>query len=254
MAAKKKTPTEFQNGKRTDLLRDLEAVADERKAANLAWFFKTGKGEYGEGDVFLGITVPMSRKIALKYCHLPLADIAKLLASPIHEHRFAALEIIVAQYERGEEDQRQQIFDFYLQQTHRANNWDLVDTSAPYIVGRHLLTRPRGILDKLASSPMLWERRIAMVATLGLVRHGELKDTFRIARKLLSDKEPLIHKAVGWILREAGKVSRPELEHFLEKYSAKMPRTTLRYAIERFSPEERKGWLQRKTISVSLPP
>lgn len=229
---------------RLDLLRELESVADERKAENLAWFFKTGPGQYGEGDVFLGITVPMNRKIALRYIHLPLAEVAKLLASPTHEHRFAGLEILVAQYEGAEEDGRQAIFDFYLQNAHRANNWDLVDTSAPYIVGAHLLRRPRGILDELAVSPMLWERRIAMVATLGLVRHGELKDTFRIARKLLNDQEPLIHKASGWILREAGKVSRPELERFLEKYAAKMPRMTLRYAIERFSPEERKMWLK----------
>jgi 3-methyladenine DNA glycosylase AlkD len=236
-----------QSLKRTNLLRDLEAVADERKAANLAWFFKTGKGEYGEGDIFLGITVPVARKIASRYTHLPQREIARLLASPIHEHRFAALEILVEQYERGGAEERQQIFEFYLQHTHRANNWDLVDTSAPYIVGEHLLTRPKpyrnSILGKLAVSPMLWERRISMVATLGLVRHGELKDTFRIARKLLGDREPLIHKAVGWILREAGKVSRPELERFLEKHAAKMPRTTLRYAIERFSVEERKMWL-----------
>src|SRR5271163_3595829 len=232
-----------KKGTRLDLLRDLEAVANERNARDLAWFFKTGKGEYGEGDLFVGITVPVARKIALRYCQLPLTDIAKLLASPMHEHRFAALEILVAQYECGEVGRQQEIFDFYLQNTHRINNWDLVDTSAPYIVGEHLLTRPRGKLDELASSPSLWERRIAMVTTLGLVRHGELKDTFRIARKLLKDKEPLIHKAVGWILREAGKVSRPELVRFLEKHSAKMPRTTLRYAIERFSPEERKLWL-----------
>jgi 3-methyladenine DNA glycosylase AlkD len=234
---------------RLDLLRELECVADERKARNLAWFFKTGPGEYGEGDVFLGITVPVGRKIALGHTHLTLSELAKVLASPIHEHRFAALEILVAQYERGDEERRQEIFEFYLQNTHRANNWDLVDTSAPYIVGKHLLTRPRGILDELAASPMIWERRIAMVATLGLVRHGELKDTFRIARKLFGDKEPLIHKAAGWILREAGKVSRPELVRFLEKNAAKMPRTTLRYAIERFSPDERKQWLSRTLTS-----
>ncbi len=235
---------------RLDLLRELESVADERKARNLAWFFKTGPGEYGEGDVFIGIPVPMSRKIAMRYTHLSPTDIAKLLASTIHEHRFSALKILVAQYERADEGRRQKIFDFYFQNTHRINNLDLVDTSAPYIVGKHLLTRPKPnrsrILDQLAASPMLWERRIAMVATLGLVRRGELKDTFRIARKLLGDKEPLIHKAVGWLLREAGKVSPLELEQFLEKYSGKMPRTTLRYAIERFSPEERKQWLAAK--------
>ena len=122
----------------------MNASADERKARNLAWFFKTGPGEYGEGDVFLGITVPVGRKIALGHTHLTLSELAKVLASPIHEHRFAALEILVAQYERGDEERRQEIFEFYLQNTHRANNWDLVDTSAPYIVGKHLLTRPRG--------------------------------------------------------------------------------------------------------------
>jgi 3-methyladenine DNA glycosylase AlkD len=229
---------------RVQLVRDLESVADERKARSLAWFFKTGPGEYGEGDVFLGITVPVARKIALGYTHLPLTDISKLLASPIHDHRFAALEILVAQYEGGDEERRQEIFDFYLRNTRRANNWDLVDTSCRYIVGRHLATRSRVLLDELASSSMLWERRIAIVSTFAFLAHGETKDTFRIARKLLGDKEPLIHKAVGWLLREAGKVSRPELERFLEKHAAKMPRTTLRYAIERFSPEERKQWLR----------
>src|SRR5277367_411639 len=235
---------------RHDLLRELDSVADERKAHNLAWFFKTGPGEYGEGDVFLGITVPVCRKIALCYIDLPLPEIAKLLASPIHEHRFAALEILVAQYERAEDENRQRIFDFYLQNTDRANNWDLVDTSCRYIVGRHLVTRPRGLLDDLASSPMLWERRIAIVSTFAFLAHGDTKDTLRIARKLLSDKEPLIHKAVGWLLREAGKVSRPELVRFLESYAAKMPRTALRYAIERFSREERKLWLSKKVQPV----
>jgi len=247
MPTKTTTESPIKKGSRLDLLRDLEAAADQRKAANLAWFFKTGKGEYGEGDIFLGITVPKSRKIALRYTHLPLKDIAKLLASPIHEHRFAALEILVAQYEKGQEDRREEIFHFYLQNTHRTNNWDLVDTSAPYIVGEHLRRRPiatrRAILDKLATSPMLWERRIAIVATLGLIRHGDLKDTFRIARKLFKEKEPLIHKATGWLLREAGKVSRAELIAFLERHSEEMSRTTLRYSIERFAPQERRQWL-----------
>jgi 3-methyladenine DNA glycosylase AlkD len=242
MAVEKKIA--MKKATRLGLLRELESLADERKARNLAWFFKTGPGEYGEGDVFLGITVPVNREIALRHTHLPLMEIAKLLASPIHEHRFVAFEILVAQYEKGDEEQRQRIFDFYLDNTHRANNWDLVDTSCRYIVGRHLLTRPRGLLDELASSPMLWERRIAIVSTFAFLAQGETKDTVRIARKLLGDKEPLIHKAVGWLLREAGKVSLPELVRFLEKYAAKMPRTTLRYAIERFSPEERKEWLK----------
>jgi 3-methyladenine DNA glycosylase AlkD len=230
---------------RLDLLREMEAVADERRAKNLAWFFKIGPGEYGEGDVFLGITVPLSRKIALRYTHLPLTEVAKLLGSPVHEHRFVGFEILVAQYEKGDEEQRQRIFDFYLAHMHRANNWDLVDTSCRYIVGRHLVTRSRGLLDELAASPMLWERRIAIVSTFAFLADGETKETFRIARKLLGDTEPLIHKAVGWLLREAGKVSRLDLVRFLEKYGGRMPRTTLRYAIERFEVEERKGWLSR---------
>jgi 3-methyladenine DNA glycosylase AlkD len=229
---------------RLDLLREMEAVANERKARDLAWFFKTGPGEYGEGDIFLGITVPVNRKIALRYTHLPLKEIAKLLASPIHEHRFVAFEILVAQYDNGSDEARQSIFDFYLRHTHRANNWDLVDTSCRYIVGRHLMTRPRMLLDELAASSLLWERRIAIVSTFAFLAAGETKDTFRIAKKLLGDKEPLIHKAVGWLLREAGKVSLPELLRFLEKYAVKMPRTSLRYAIERFSVEERKAWLK----------
>lgn len=245
-------------GTRRDLIRDLEAAADERKAANLAWYFKTGKGGYGEGDIFLGISVPAARKIALKYCRLPLAEIAKLLASPIHEHRFAALEILVAQYERGGEEQREQIYDFYLRQTHRVNNWDLVDTSCRYIVGRHLVTRSnnyqRRVLDKLAESPVLWERRIAIVSTFAFLAHGETRETFRIASKLLGDQEALIHKAVGWLLREAGKVASGDLVRFLEKYSVKMPRTTLRYAIERFSPEERKQWLSRPFTQSDVRP
>jgi 3-methyladenine DNA glycosylase AlkD len=240
--------TATRQATRLDLQREMEAVADERKARNLAWFFKTGPGEYGEGDQFLGLTVPVSRKIGLRYIHLPLTDISKLLASPIHEHRFVALEILVAQYERADETRRQEIFDFYLQNTHRANNWDLVDTSCRYIVGEHLVARSnllrQALLDQLASSPMLWERRIAIVSTFAFLANGETKETFRIARKLLYDKEPLIHKAVGWLLREAGKVSRPELVRFLEKHAARMPRTTLRYAIERFPPAERKQWLQ----------
>jgi 3-methyladenine DNA glycosylase AlkD len=251
LVVKKRLPVEKSSARglvvrptRAGLLRELEAAADERKARTLAWFFKTAEGEYGEGDLFLGITVPAARKIALRYRWLPLADLEKLLASPIHEHRFAALEILVAQYEAGEESQREEIYAFYLENTHRANNWDLVDTSAPYIVGEHLRTRPRSLLDDLASSSSLWERRIAIVATLNLLRHGETRDTFRIARKLLRDEEPLIHKAVGWLLREAGKVSRPELVQFLKKNFEKMPRTTLRYAIERFPDEERKRMLR----------
>ncbi len=231
---------------RRALEHDLAAAADPKRAESSAWFFKTGKGEYGEGDRFLGITVPLQREIALRYLDLSFADIARLLASRIHEHRFAALEILVAQYERAAEAQREQIVGFYLEQADCINNWDLVDTSAPYILGAHLLTRRRDLLDRLASSENVWERRIAIVSTLALIKHGELEDTFRIGERLLGDKHDLIQKAVGWALREAGKVSRPKLLSFLRKHYAKMPRTTLRYAIERFPPEERKQMLAGK--------
>ena len=205
----------------------------------MAWFFKTGKGQYGEGDKFIGITVPAQRKIAVRYRKLPLAEIARLLESRIHEHRFTALEILVLQYEAGEAAARQAIFDFYLEHTARINNWDLVDTSAPYIVGEHLASRPRKILYRLAKSSNLWERRIAVVATLMFIRAGDLEDTFAIARLLLGDGHDLIQKAIGWMLRETGKRSKQALLDFLQTNYSRMPRTSLRYAIERFPQAER---------------
>ena len=222
------------------LKKELAAAADPERARNSAWFFKTGKGQYGYGDRFIGLTVPTMRRIAHRYVDLPLADVEKLLASPIHEHRFAALEILVAQYER---ENSRAIFDFYLKHTKFVNNWDLVDTSAPYIVGPHLLTRPRKILYRLAKSRNLWERRIAIIATMPLIRAGELEDTFAIAKLLLADDHDLIHKAVGWMLREAGKQSAPALLRFLEQNHEDMPRTMLRYAIERFPVTQRKRML-----------
>lgn len=222
------------------LERELAALANAERAKNLQWFFKTGKGEYGEGDLFLGIPVPLLRKTALRHRALPLKRVAALLRSRWHEVRVAALEILVAQYERGDETERQAIFDFYLQNTRGINNWDLVDTSAPYIVGRHLLTGARDILDTLVVSQNVWERRIAIVATLALIKEGEIEDTYRIAEKLLSDRHDLIQKAVGWALRETGKVSRPSLIRFLRKHYPSIPRTALRYAIEHFPPEHRK--------------
>lgn len=225
-----------------DLRKELASAADPERAGNLARFFKTAKGQYGHGDRFIGLTVPAIRRIAHRYIHLPLTDVAKLLASPIHEHRFAALEILVAQYER---EKSKAIFDFYLKHTRFVNNWDLVDTSAPYIVGQHLLTRPRKVLYRLAKSRTLWERRIAIVSTMMFIRAGELEDTFAIAKLLMGDEHDLIHKAVGWMLREAGKQSKPDLLRFLKANYAALPRTTLRYAIERFPAAERKRLLAR---------
>jgi 3-methyladenine DNA glycosylase AlkD len=224
----------------TSLKKELAAAADSERARNLAWFFKTGKGQYGYGDRFIGLTVPTMRRIAHRYTHLPLQDVEKLLASPIHEHRLAALEILVTQYER---EKSKAIFDFYLKHTKFVNNWDLVDTSAPYIVGQHLLTRPRKVLYRLAKSKNLWERRIAIVSTFAFIKAGEIDDTFAIAKLLLKDDHDLIHKAVGWALREAGKRSTPALLEFLKQNYSALPRTTLRYAIERFPEPQRKHLL-----------
>ena len=223
----------------SELKKELAAAADPERARNSACFFKTGEGQYGHGDRFIGLTVPTMRRIAHRYAHLPLADVEKLLASPIHENRFVALEILVAQYEQGDSD----VFDFYLKHTKFVNNWDLVDTSAPYIVGEHLLSRPRKILYRLAKSKDLWERRIAIVSTQTLIRGGEIEDTFAIAKILLPDEHDLIHKAIGWMLRETGKKSTPALVSFLKQHYAQMPRTALRYAIERFPAERRKQML-----------
>ena len=227
-----------------DLKREFARAANPKRARGLAWFFKTGKGEYGEGDKFIGLTVPVQRAIAKKFRHLKLGDVEKLLNSGVHEHRSTGLMILVAQYEAGDDGTKQKIFDFYMKHSRRINNWDLVDGSAPYIVGRHLLTRSRRVLYRLAKSPNLWERRIAMVATAAFIRTGDLKETFGIAALLLSGKHDLIHKAIGWMLREAGKQSRPQMIAFLKRNYSQMPRTALRYAIEHLSTARRKQALR----------
>jgi 3-methyladenine DNA glycosylase AlkD len=228
----------------SDLRRELESTSDAKRARNLAWFFKTGKGEYGEGDKFCGITVPALRKIASRYRHVKLSDLKKLLSSEIHEHRLAALMILVDQYKRGSVELRKDIFDFYLANTRSVNNWDLVDASARDIVGEHLVSRSRKMLYTLAKSSDLWERRIAIIATHAFIRRGDLADTFKISGLLLGDKHDLIHKAVGWMLREAGKQSEPQLVHFIKTNYSTIPRTTLRYAIERMPEAVRKRQLR----------
>lgn len=234
--------------RRSRLEADLKAIADPKRAESSAWLFKTGKGQYGEGDRFLGITVPQLRKTALEYVDLSFTDLARLLASPWHEFRLAAVEILVAQYEQGSRETRQQVFDFYLSQTARINNWDLVDASAPYIVGEHLKLRPRKLLDKLVRSELLWERRIAMVSTLALIKTGDTEDALRLAQWLFADKHDLMHKAAGWMLREVGKVNEPVLRAFLDENAARMPRTTLRYAIERLPERDRKAYLSIRRV------
>ncbi len=227
-----------------EVKQQLAEVADPERARNLSWFFKTGKGQYGEGDRFIGITVPVLRRIAHRNRDLALEGIAELLDSPIHEHRTVALAILVEQYQSGSTAAKRSHLEFYLDHTDRVNNWDLVDGSAPYIVGDYLLTRSRRVLYKLVKSDRVWERRIAMVATQTFIRAGDLKDTFALAALLLGGKHDLIHKATGWMLREAGKKSPVELVEFLREHYSQMPRTALRYAIERFPAEERQRILR----------
>ncbi|MDD3531055.1 MAG: DNA alkylation repair protein [Candidatus Pacebacteria bacterium] len=224
----------------------LKSLGTAEKARASARFFKTGRGQYGYGDVFVGVTVPEQRKVAKAYQDLPFQEVTKLLENKIHECRLTALLILGEQYKRGDMRTRTEIAKFYLAHTRYINNWDLVDVSAPHILGDYLLTRDRGILYTLAKSRNLWERRIAIIATLAFIVKGESKDSFTIVELLLDDTHDLIHKAMGWMLREAGKrCSRAELVAFIDKHSSHMPRMTLRYAIEHFSPAERKEFLSR---------
>jgi len=228
---------------------NLQELTSPEKAKNSAWFFKTGKGEYGEGDVFLGITMPEQRKAIKAFVNLPLEEVETLLQSPEHEYRMCALLIWVAQYKKANEEKRKLIYQKYLDNTQWINNWDLVDASAEHIVGPWLEQRKdkMKVLESLAKSKSLWERRIAMLASFGYIKKGESKEAFAIAEILLEDKEDLIHKAVGWMLREIGKkCSIQEEETFLKKYYQRMPRTMLRYAIEHFPETKRQAYLKGK--------
>jgi 3-methyladenine DNA glycosylase AlkD len=222
--------------------KDLLKLADKEKAKLLQGFFKTGQGEYGEGDIFLGITVPEQRKVAKKYKDMDLNEIQELLNSKFHEHRLVALLILVEKYER--ENNKKQIVDFYLKNTRNINNWDLVDLTSHKILGDYLLDKDRSLLIKLAHSEDLWEKRISIISTFAFINKNQSEDSFKIAEILLNDKHDLIHKAVGWMLREVGKrVSQDAEERFLKKHYKTMPRTMLRYAIERFDEKKRKYYL-----------
>ncbi len=221
----------------------LRSLGCPQQAAILARFFKTGPGEYGEGDRFIGVKVPVIRKIARECKALPLPEVECLLHSDIHEERLLALVILVGQFEKGDDDSRKRIYDLYLANTCVINNWDLVDLSAPQIVGGYLQNHSRKGLDGLAKSASLWERRIAILATFYFIRHGDFADTLRIAERLLDDRADLIHKAAGWMLREVGKRDVLVLEAFLEKHCRVMPRTMLRYAIERLPEKKRRSYL-----------
>lgn len=222
---------------------ELRKVADKNKAIILARFFKTGIGEYGYGDKFLGVTVPKSRKIVKQFKKISLIEIQKLLQSVYHEDRLVATLILVEQFKENKEN----IYNFYLKNLNHINNWDLVDLSADKIVGEYLFFHQEklDILDELVISKNLWERRIAVIATFAFIKHGYPEETLRIAEKLLNDKHDLIHKAVGWMLREVGKRCSEDVEkNFLDIYATKMPRTMLRYAIERFGDGERLRYLK----------
>ena len=225
------------------IVRELARLRNPAQAAVLRRFFKTGPGEYGAGDEFWGLTVPQVRAAAARFPDVSLDVADELLASPVHEARFFALVALVRAYANGDGKRRAAIFAFYLARTDRINNWDLVDASAPGIVGRHLPPgRGRRVLGRLAQSPRLWERRIAMVATLEHLRRGDLSNTFWLAERLREDPEDLMHKAAGWMLREAGKRDADALRKFLARRAPRLPRTLLRYAIEKFAPAERRAW------------
>jgi 3-methyladenine DNA glycosylase AlkD len=237
--------------KRLEALRkELYALADPADAKFLQRFFKTGPGQYGAGDKFLGLRVPDLRRLVREYPDLEDPQALEMLVSPWHEERLLALLFLVDKYRRGEDTARKRIHRAYLANTRYINNWDLVDASAHYIVGQHLEARNIRLLERLARSGDIWERRIAIVSTFHFIRTGEFRPTLKIAKLLVDDPHDLIHKAVGWMLREVGKRDRRVLDAFLLKYYRKMPRTMLRYAIERHPERMRKQYLRIKPNSA----
>jgi 3-methyladenine DNA glycosylase AlkD len=229
-----------------EIRRQLRSLSDPEKARILRRFFKTGRGEYGEGDRFLGVVVPDIRKIVKSHRDAGRKEVLKLLRSVYHEERLTALLILVEQYKRGDASRRKTIYSLYLSNTSYINNWDLVDLTAPHVVGAHLYGKSTSVLTELALSEYLWDRRIAMVSTHFFIRQGDCGEALRIAELLVHDSHDLIHKAVGWMLREVGKRCSMKSEcRFLDSYAAVMPRTTLRYAIERF-PKKLKSKYMKK--------
>ena len=235
----------MSSGALNQIRKELKKQASKEKAKVLQSFFKTGPGEYAEGDIFLGVIVPHIRKIAGRHRDLALDDTIRLLKSKFHEERLTALLILIARFNRDDLKGKKMIYRTYLRHTKYINNWDLVDLSAEHIVGAYLWGKSTKPLDKLARSEMLWERRIAILATFHFIRNHRFSETLKIARLLLRDKEDLIHKAVGWLLREVGKRDRRAEETFLKKHYRRMPRTMLRYAIEKFPENKRQSYLKK---------
>ena len=234
-----------------DVQEALSALADPEDAAFLQRFFKTGPGQYGEGDVFIGVRVPQIRAVAKRFAGMPLPEVRVLLDSPAHEHRLAGLIVLNAAFARAssarhrDDAERERLAAFYLEAVRagRVNNWDLVDASAEFVLGEYLVDRPRELLDELAASPVLWERRVAVLSTFAFIKHGDASTTLRLAARLLDDPEDLMHKAVGWMLRETGKrVDRALLLAFLDAHAARMPRTMLSYATEHLDAETRAAY------------
>lgn len=229
---------------------ELNGLGNATDAKFLQRFFKTGEGQYGAGDVFIGVRVPAVRRVAAKYKDLSLEELPKLLASPVHEHRLAAVIIMTNQSKRADEQGKRELYDLYLRSTDRINNWDIVDVSCRDVVGGYLAPRSKQPLYVLARSKSIWERRIAIVSTWQFIREGELDETFKIAAMLGDDSHDLIHKAVGWMLREAGKKDETRLRKFLDQYAATMPRTMLRYSIERLPSQDRQAYMRQKELTV----
>lgn len=230
--------------KAVEVRKELKSMADPDKAAILQRYFKTGLGQYGEGDIFIGVMVPQSRKVAKKFSQLQLVEVKMLLYSHIHEERLVALLILVWRYSSAlsSREEKEEIVKFYIDNIKQVNNWDLVDLSAPNILGGHLIDRDRRLLYRLARSENVWERRIAILATYHFIRNDDFSDTLKIAEMLLQDRHDLIHKAAGWMLREVGKRDVASEEAFLEKHRSVMPRTMLRYAIERLPESKRRRY------------
>lgn len=222
----------------------LKKLGSPAKAKELQRFFKTGPGQYGEGDVFRGVMVPEQRKVAREFSELSLTETRKLLKSKIHEERLTALLILVARFKKADASNQEKLYKFYMSNLRYVNNWDLVDLSSHYITGSYLYDKDRAPLYKLAKSDDLWERRVAIVSTCYFIAKGDLTDTFKISKMLLKDEHDLIHKASGWMLREAGKRDIAKLEKFLLRHYKTMPRTMLRYAIEKFPEKKRQSYLK----------
>ena len=224
---------------------ELQALSNAEKREIFPRFFKTGKGEYGEGDRFLGVTVPNIRAIAKLHKDISIEEIRDLIQSEWHEVRLCALIIMVEKSKKKDEALRKELFNLYLSQTERINNWDLVDLSCRFIIGEYLLDKSRDILYQLAQSPLLWDNRIAIVSTYAFIRKGQLEDTYALGDLMMYHPHDLMHKAIGWMLREAGKRDPERLYDYVMSHRADMPRTMLRYAIEKFSPKERAILMKR---------